>query len=133
MDRGGNEPREAAQQRRAEILAGEDMLDDDEVRELLAEDPGALRQDHLLLGLWDGARFVHPTFQFDGITCAIRRGVSELLSVLPSDRSGWQQAFWLFQPHARLEGLTPADALVSNVQRVLEAARSSFHPDDTNW
>jgi hypothetical protein len=135
MDRGANEPREAAQQRRAELLAGEDMLDDDVVREVLAAEPRELREAGRLLGLWDaaGSRFLYPTFQVDGPTCAIRRGVSELLAVLPRDPSGWQHAFWLFQPHVRLEGLTPAAALASNARLVLEAARESIGPDGTNW
>lgn len=124
---------EAARRRRDEILATEDLLDDATVRELLGEDPSELRRTGQILGVWDGTRFLHPSFQFDGPTRAIRRGVTELLELLPRDRGGWRAGFWVFQPHARLGGLTPAKACVSNVNLVLEAARSSFHPDDTDW
>jgi hypothetical protein len=126
---------EAARRRRDEILDREDMLDDDGVRELLGAAPRELRETRQLLGLWDGVRirYLYPAFQVDGPACAIRRGVRELLALLPPDRGGWRAGFWVFQPHARLGGHTPADALASNASAVLEAARSSFHPGDTNW
>ena len=124
---------ETARRRRDEILATEELLDDAAVRELLGEDPSELRKSGRILGLWDGTAFRHPAFQFDGPARVIRGGVSELLALLPRDRGGWRAGFWVFQPHARLAGLTPAAACARNVYLVLEAARSSFHPDDTDW
>jgi hypothetical protein len=52
---------------------------------------------------------------------------------LPKDRSGWRQTFWLYQPHALLAGKRPADVFQSDPQSVLEAARSTFAPGNTNW
>ena len=45
----------------------------------------------------------------------------------------WEVALWLRQPHARLDGETPAQALARDPAAVLDAARSSFQPGDTNW
>lgn len=30
--------------------------------------------------------------------------MSDLLKILPADRSGWRRTFWLYQAHALLDG-----------------------------
>ena len=129
-----NDPRlEAALRRREQILATEELLDDDAVRRVIGSEPRDLRRANRLLGVWDGTRFLHPACQIDRNAGIVRPAVSELLALLPRERSGWRAAFWLFQPHALLEGRTPAELLASDTEETLAAARSSFDPGDTDW
>jgi hypothetical protein len=95
------------------------------------------RAARLLLGVWSEAqgRFVYPDFQFDRFG-RLRPEVSELLLVLPGDddRGGWRRAFWLYSPHALLDGLPPAEVFVSDPHRVVNVAVREFSPDyDSSW
>jgi hypothetical protein len=96
-----------------------------------------LRSLSRLLGVWVAQRktFVHPTFQFDRLG-QLRSEVGELLAILPDkgDRGGWERAFWLYSPHALLEGKTPADVFIDDPQRVIAVAKREFAGDpDANW
>jgi hypothetical protein len=80
-------------------------------------------------------RFVYPAFQFD-TRGGIRPEVAGLLKVLPDedDRGGWQRAFWLYSPHALLEGRTPADVFGHEPQRVIQVAKCHFDADpNAGW
>lgn len=95
------------------------------------------RAARLLLGVWSKAQrgFVYPDFQFDRFG-KLRPEVSKLLMVLPGDgdRGGWRRAFWLYSPHALLDGLPPAEVFVSDPDRVLNAAAREFSCDcDSSW
>jgi hypothetical protein len=59
--------------------------------------------------------------------------VKTLLDILPQDRSGWRQVFWLFQPHTQLDGARPADFFQKDSQVVIKAARSDFEVSDERW
>lgn len=138
----GVSPLETARRRREQLLATETFLDSAEVHELqggTAHAPGAgntasrLRRKGELLGLWNGREYLHPAFQCDPATGRIMPEVKPLLTLLPEDRSGWRQAFWVYQPHARLGGKRPADVFAHNPEAVLDAARSSYQPGEANW
>jgi hypothetical protein len=91
-----------------------------------------LRVDGRLLGVWSVLehRFVHPDFQFDerGV---LRPEVAALLSILPheGDRGGWARAFWLYSPHALLEGRTPASVFAKESPRVIDVAIREFRAE----
>ena len=133
---------EAARQRRDEILAKEAFVDSAAIHVAQGGVRGAaganntasrLRRNGQLLGVWDGREFQHPAFQLEKSTGRVNPAVARLLALLPKDRSGWRQAFWLYQPHARLNGRRPAEAFAKDPEAVIEAARSTFEPNDTNW
>jgi len=94
---------------------------------------GRLRARGELLGVWDGRRYLHPVFQFDPETGRVMREVKDLIQLLPKDRVGWRQVFWLFQPHALLDGKCPADLFPTDAHAVIDAARSTFASAGTNW
>jgi hypothetical protein len=56
-----------------------------------------------------------------------------LIDILPKDRSGWRQTFWLFQSHSQLGGGRPADVFQKDPQAVFKAARSDFEVSDERW
>lgn len=85
-----------------------------------------------LLGVWserDDA-FRYPDFQFDA-RGQLRPELAALLASLPdeADRGGWRRAFWLYSPHALLDGQAPAEAFVSDPERVIDVARREFKGD----
>jgi hypothetical protein len=91
----------------------------------------------LLLGVWSEAEcgFVYPDFQFDRFG-KLRPEVSALLMILPDDddRGGWRRTFWLYSPHALLDGLRPVEVFISDPDRVLNAAVQEFLADrDSAW
>lgn len=100
-------------------------------RDTLNDSAARARLCGSLLGVWvetDGV-FRHPDFQFDA-SGATRPAVADLLAVLPSnaeDQNGWRRAFWLYSPHARLAGETPAEVFVHDAGSVIDAARAEFH------
>jgi len=85
-----------------------------------------------LLGVWSVRLqgFIYPDFQFDHLG-TIRQEVAELLTILPSDSDGggWRRAFWLYSPHALLEGQTPAEVFPDAPARVITIAKVEFRGD----
>lgn len=137
-----NESLEFARQVREKLLREERWLTSTEVQQRLGATPDAanrvnqLRTAGELLGVWDGHHFLYPQFQFDSDSTGgqLIGAMKELLEILPKDESGWRQAFWLFQPHAGLEGHSrPADAFRQDSPAVIRAARGTFAPGDQHW
>lgn len=133
---------EGARRRRAHLLKEVQWLDAVSVHEQQGGHraaPGAvntssrLRRKGELLGAWDGREYRHPAFQFDRQTGRLMPEMKDLLDVLPKDKGGWRQMFWMYQPHALLDRKRPADVFQSDPRAVIEAARSTFEPGDTNW
>lgn len=94
----------------------------------------SLRADGAVLGEWSAPdrHFDCTAFQFD-TRGRIRPEVAGLLEMPPGedDHGGWQRAFWLYWPHALLEGRTPADAFGHEPRRVIQVAKCHFdaHPN----
>lgn len=119
--------------------------DDRRVAELSgkASDPeastyaGQARARGALLGVWSVQLqgFVYPDFQFDHLG-AIRKDIAALLAVLPgdNDHNGWRRTFWLYSPHALLDGQPPADVFPDSPMRVIKVAQVEFRGDpDAAW
>ncbi len=103
----------------------------DEVAESLAQ-RGAGDVSRLARGIvsgevlgfdWKGEVWV-PLFQFDLRSMAIRPEVRQVAGELPSCFDTWAQAMWFAMPNVRLGERTPADALVTDLPSVLDAARA---------
>jgi hypothetical protein len=134
---------EAARARREQLLKDVKWLNAGDVhQQQTGGDPNAagsnntasrLRRRGDLLGAWNGREYLHPIFQFDPKTGRVMPEVKELLELLPKDRGGWRQVFWLFQPHALLDCKCPADVFPTDPHAVIEAARSTFASAGTNW
>ncbi|MEM5291920.1 hypothetical protein ACFQ3P_06490 [Paraburkholderia sabiae] len=113
-----------------ELLKGPDGAD--------AQCPFALmRSDGVLFGVWSAprGRFLYPDFQFDGNGRLIPE-VSLLLRILPAegDDGGWRRAFWLYSPHALLDGRAPSSIFARDPQKILEVAKAEFCvPPDAGW
>jgi hypothetical protein len=114
---------EAARRRVREILAREQFVEH-------APHPRHTNE----FAVWDttAQKFRFPAFQYNA-SGEVRPEMRELLALLPTDRSGWRVAFWLYQPHGRLGGARPVDAFATDPAAVIAAAVSTFHPGDTNW
>lgn len=95
----------------------------------------ALRQAGKLLAVWlpSDHRFLYPTWQFD------KQGkpIPEVVAILALLRSpngmgigvpstGWSEVEWFISYHLLLDGLSPAQVLVSDPARVLAIAREEF-------
>ncbi|WP_296655214.1 hypothetical protein [Paraburkholderia sp.] len=126
-------------------LLGKGWPDDRRISELVGLPPGPestaytvkARAKGALLGVWSAPLrgFVYPDFQLDR-SGSLRSDVAELLAVLPddNDRGGWRRAFWLYSPHALLDGRTPADVFADAPTRVIEVAQDEFWGSpDTAW
>ena len=125
----------AAHARRAELLAIVQWYDTPTVSvkqggSASESESGAivrkLRQSSCLFGVWSGQEYLHPAFQFDPHTGRLFTQMRELLELMPSKLTEWQQCFWLFAPNALLGGTCPADVFPTNSAAVLEAARTTF-------
>lgn len=134
----------AGRVRRERLLATEDWLTAEQVYDLIApmksknaknksQLAARLRKEGKLMAVRDGARFMHPAVQFNAETGGIRPVVRELLSILPKSADGWGNVFWLYQPHALLNGERPADMLATAPERVLAAARQTYESLDAIW
>lgn len=137
-------PKDAALAFRDELLANR-WPDDTRVAELIgvprSQDAVGhirdLRSSGALLGVWSDAqrRYVYPWFQFD-LNGALVPGIASLVENLPGpdDGEGWRRAFWLYSPHALLNGALPADVFITDPTRVIEVARHEFNGDpDAGW
>jgi hypothetical protein len=142
-DSSDTKPLQAARARRVQLLKEVKWLNAGQVHEQqTGGDPNApganntasrLRRRGELLGAWDGREYLHPAFQFDRRTGQVMPEMKDLIGLLPKDRGGWRQTFWLFQPHALLDGKRPADVFPTDPHAVIEAARSTVVPGNTNW
>ncbi|MEZ0603251.1 hypothetical protein ACAX43_14030 [Paraburkholderia sp. IW21] len=137
-------PKDAALAFRDELLANR-WPDDTRVAELIGVPGGQDAVGHIrdllisgaLLGVWSDAqhRYVYPWFQFDS-NGALLPEISSLLENLPGldDGGGWRRAFWLYSPHALLDGGLPAEVFITDPIRVIEVARREFNRDpDAGW
>lgn len=126
---------------RAELLA-EGWYDSAEVAQLLGSqagdtrlEPAALRRAGALLGVWVPAErdYRHPPCQF-GPDRQLLPQLRTLLAILPNySGSGWEQAEWIYSPHALLDQ-RPADLLPGDPERVIAAALREFGEErDTRW
>ncbi|CAD6514411.1 hypothetical protein LMG24235_00913 [Paraburkholderia sabiae] len=91
----------------------------------------------MLLGVWEAQRerFLYPDFQFDDDGRLIPE-VSLLLRMLPAggDGAGWRRAFWLYSPHALLEGSAPSSIFALDPLKILEVAKAEFNVSpDVGW
>jgi hypothetical protein len=96
-----------------------------------------MRRNRMLLGVWSARRgcFLYPDFQFDDDGRLIPE-VSLLLQILPvqGDDAGWRRAFWLYSPHALLDGRAPSAIFAADPHRTLEVARAEFNAlPDSGW
>jgi hypothetical protein len=96
-----------------------------------------MRRGGMLLGVWSASRerFLYPDVQFDDDGRLIPE-VSLLLQILPvqGDDAGWRRAFWLYSPHALLDGRAPSAIFAADPHRTLEVARAEFNAlPDSGW
>lgn len=96
-----------------------------------------MRSGGVLLGVWSARRecFLYPDFQFDDDGRLIPE-VSLLLRMLPAegDDAGWRRAFWLYSPHALLDGRAPSSIFALDPQKILEVAKAEFNvSSDEGW
>ena len=96
-----------------------------------------MRNGGVLLGVWSASRehFLYPDFQFDDDGHLIPE-VSLLLQVLPAkgDDAGWRRAFWLYSPHALLDGNTPSSIIALDPLRIVQVAKTEFNVSpDSGW
>jgi hypothetical protein len=71
-----------------------------------------------------------PMFQFDADNLALKAGAQSVRAELPSLWSGWTVASWFAAPNARLDGLSPADRLDSDLEAVVQAAQALESVDE---
>ncbi|MFL9866635.1 hypothetical protein PQR67_20875 [Paraburkholderia fungorum] len=144
MESNRDESRRVSIDFRDELLA-RDWPDGKRVAEIAGIQPSSnpdryaaqLRSSGAMLGVWSAPQRTHryPDFQFDS-DGALRPEVLDLLKLLPGDeedRGGWRRVFWLYSPHALLDGETPAHIFMSDPQRVLDAARREFSESNECW
>jgi hypothetical protein len=138
------EPNQAAIEFRNDLLR-KGWPDDRRIAELIGissrpapeQSVSRARDAGLLLGVWSEPtrRFFYPEFQVDRFG-KLRPEVAELLSILPNDgdHGGWRRAFWLYAPHALLDGTLPAEVFAKDPARVLDVARQEFCGDSlASW
>lgn len=79
-----------------------------------------------ILGLPFGGKIIYPRFQFDADDqpYALMRDV---LKALPEDMTPWQIAFWIVSPNARLDAVTPIEAIRRGDTSVIAAAERECH------
>ncbi len=65
-----------------------------------------------------------PMFQFDPVTLHVRQAVKMVIDTLKPVFDDVELAHWFAEPNAWLEWSRPADVIVENPLRVLEAARA---------
>ena len=122
----------------ARRIASADWLDAASVAVRLGKVQGevtALRKAGELLAVWlpSDQRFLYPTWQFDERGNPIAEVVA-LLALLRSPNgmdigvpsTGWGEVEWFISYHVSLDGLSPAQVLVSDPARVLAIAREEF-------
>ncbi|MGY6184453.1 hypothetical protein ACW9YQ_07250 [Paraburkholderia strydomiana] len=128
-----------------ERLLANNWPDESQLLELLKGPDGTdakydltrMRSGGVLLGVWSARRgcFLYPDFQFDDDGRLIPE-VSLLLRLLPAegDDDGWRRAFWLYSPHALLDGRAPSSIFALDLRKILEVAKAEFIvSSDEGW
>ncbi|MFM0497231.1 hypothetical protein [Paraburkholderia caledonica] len=96
-----------------------------------------MRSGGVLPGVWSALRecFPYPDFQF-GDGGRLIPEVLPLLGILPAegDDAGWRRAFWLYSPHALLDGSVPSSIFALDPLRILEVAKAEFNVSpESGW
>lgn len=65
-----------------------------------------------------------PFFQFNRLDMSRLSGLEEVLSELVTVHDDWEVANWLSRPNAWLAGCLPSEAMATDAQNVLQAARA---------
>lgn len=100
------------------------------------------RREGRLLGVWirPQGRYLYPPWQIKNgqplpqmeSLLALIRGPNGIAG--DWDTSGWEEVTWFYAPHRRLGGERPSDLMISDPDRVLEAARGEFREGrDARW
>jgi len=98
------------------------------LRSFQDQDAKKLEQAGELLGVWlpiYGVR-VYPLFQFEGLM--VKRGLRDLLGLLPKDTHGWTQMRWLAAPRPDLGDRRPIDVAREDLDAVVQTAKFSSLP-----
>lgn len=127
----------ALQARRTELVAN--WWRETDVLKRLGIKPDTLtlwRHRRRVLAVWHvpEQQYFYPPYQFD--ETGPRREMSAVLGYLNHDclsGSGWGEIEWLLTPHALLDGHTPADMMLHDPRRVLQALHEEFLEDPDMW
>lgn len=65
-----------------------------------------------------------PMFQFDPATLSVVRSVKQVIGELRDVFDDWELTEWFASPNSWLDGVTPANALASDADAVVQAARA---------
>lgn len=124
---------------KAEVLASGHFLTPDNLSSRLNLDASALTvwlaqaeaQLRIFSVEYEG-QIYYPSYAFStGDQGDLIRGLLDVLTVLHSEKSGWDMAFWFRSPNTFLGGKRPEDVLSQNLEDLLFAAQeevSSFMP-----
>lgn len=96
------------------------------LRSFQEQDAKKLEQAGDLFGVWlpiYGVR-VYPLFQFEGLV--VKRGLRDLLGLLPRDTRGWKQVRWLATPRPDLGDRRPIDVAREDLDAVVQAVKRLF-------
>lgn len=86
---------------------------------------GKARREEQVFAVWEDEHYRYPPFQFEGDSC-VRPQTSALVAVLPRDLDGrinLDATLWAFSPTAALGELTPAEAFMTDPEKVIALAR----------
>lgn len=115
---------------KAEVLASGHFLTPDSLASRLNQDASALtvllakaEAQLRIFSVEDGGQIFYPSYAFltDGHGSLIP-DLLDVLTVLHSERSGWDMAFWFRSPNTFLGGKRPEDVLGQNLHDLLFAA-----------
>ena len=74
-----------------------------------------------------------PMFQFDADKLSVRLGPQQIRAELPSGWPGWAVASWFATPCPKLGGQRPVDVIDSNLDEVMQIARSLAAAPALGW
>jgi hypothetical protein len=84
-----------------------------------------LRREKRVFGVCYQDKYLHPAFQFR-TSGDVHSAIARLLEFLPATDANWPAASWLFQPHGRLGGKSPAEVFQEQPNAVVDLARANF-------
>lgn len=84
----------------------------------------AWRTQGRILGLQIQGKYGYPEFQLDADGRPLKL-MKATLDALPAHFTAWQRAFWLVSPKEGLDGKTPATAIRTGDDRVVDVAKSA--------